>query len=135
MEPKFNELGEKLKDVKDIVIAKMDATANDGSPAFKVEGWVDDDDNDNGSDDNYDDDNYDDEDCDYDNDKYLDANDYVVFDDNDNSDNCHDCDDDNDNGNDDGNDDNYDDDNDNNYDDDDCDMIIRMALMIMMVKC
>lgn len=39
LEPKFNELGEKFKDVKDIVIAKMDATANDVPEPFKVEGF------------------------------------------------------------------------------------------------
>jgi len=39
LEPKYNELGEKLQGVEDIVIAKMDATANDAPPAFKVEGF------------------------------------------------------------------------------------------------
>lgn len=39
LEPKFNELGEKLKDVKDVVIAKMDATANDAPPPFEVQGF------------------------------------------------------------------------------------------------
>jgi len=39
LEPKFNELGEKLKDVKDVVIAKMDATANDVPPQYEVQGF------------------------------------------------------------------------------------------------
>ncbi|EDO31634.1 predicted protein [Nematostella vectensis] len=39
LEPKYNELGEKLQDVKDIVIAKMDATANDAPPNFSVQGF------------------------------------------------------------------------------------------------
>ncbi|XP_068693419.1 protein disulfide-isomerase A3-like [Montipora foliosa] len=39
LEPIYKELGEKVKDVKDVVIAKMDATANDVPPPFKVEGF------------------------------------------------------------------------------------------------
>jgi len=41
LEPKYNELGEKLKGagVKDIVIAKMDATANDSPPEYEVRGF------------------------------------------------------------------------------------------------
>ena len=40
LEPKYKELGEKLAGVKDIVIAKMDATANDVPPPYEVSGWV-----------------------------------------------------------------------------------------------
>lgn len=40
LEPKFNELGENLKDIKDVVIAKMDATANDVPQPFEVQGYV-----------------------------------------------------------------------------------------------
>jgi len=39
LEPKYNELGEKLKDVEDVVIAKMDATANDVPPQYQVSGF------------------------------------------------------------------------------------------------
>eukprot|EP00112_Aurelia_sp_Birch-Aquarium-sp1_P016266 Seg3673.1 transcript_id=Seg3673.1/GoldUCD/mRNA.D3Y31 product="Protein disulfide-isomerase A3" protein_id=Seg3673.1/GoldUCD/D3Y31 len=39
LEPKFNELGEKVGDNKDIVIAKMDATANGAPPNFPVSGF------------------------------------------------------------------------------------------------
>jgi len=39
LEPKFNELGEKLSGVKDVVIAKMDATANDAPSPFDVQGF------------------------------------------------------------------------------------------------
>jgi len=39
LEPKWNELAEKLKDVKDIVIAKMDSTANGAPPYFPVSGF------------------------------------------------------------------------------------------------
>lgn len=39
LEPKYTELGEKLKNVKDIVIAKMDATANSAHPSFSVTGF------------------------------------------------------------------------------------------------
>jgi len=39
LEPKYNELGEKLKEVEDIVIAKMDATANDVNAPFNVKGF------------------------------------------------------------------------------------------------
>merc|ERR1712212_641290 len=37
--PVYDELGEKFKDVKDIVIAKMDATTSDAPPEFKVSGF------------------------------------------------------------------------------------------------
>jgi len=37
--PIFDELGEKLKNEKDVVIAKMDATANDVPPQFTVTGF------------------------------------------------------------------------------------------------
>jgi len=39
LEPKWNELGEKFAGNKDIVIAKMDATANDAPPQFAVKGF------------------------------------------------------------------------------------------------
>jgi len=39
LEPKYVELAERLKDVKDVVIAKMDATANDVPPQYSVEGF------------------------------------------------------------------------------------------------
>lgn len=41
LEPKYNELGEKLKSagVTDVVIAKMDATANDSPPEYQVQGF------------------------------------------------------------------------------------------------
>lgn len=39
LEPKYTELGEKLAGVKDVVIAKMDATANDSPPQFDVQGF------------------------------------------------------------------------------------------------
>jgi protein disulfide isomerase family A protein 3 len=39
LEPTFNELGEALAGVKDITIAKMDATANDVPPPFEVSGF------------------------------------------------------------------------------------------------
>lgn len=39
LEPIYTELGEKLKDVKNLVIAKMDATANDSPhPEYQVAG-------------------------------------------------------------------------------------------------
>ncbi|XP_072038113.1 protein disulfide-isomerase A3-like isoform X2 [Amphiura filiformis] len=39
LEPKYNELAEKLKDDPNVVIAKMDATANDSPGAFDVRGF------------------------------------------------------------------------------------------------
>lgn len=39
LEPVYKELGEKLADVKDIVIAKMDATANDAPSPYEVSGF------------------------------------------------------------------------------------------------
>jgi len=39
LEPAYNKLAKALKDEKDIVIAKIDATANDIPPSFKVEGF------------------------------------------------------------------------------------------------
>ena len=39
LEPKYKELGEKLAGVNDIVIAKMDATANDVPPPYEVSGF------------------------------------------------------------------------------------------------
>jgi protein disulfide-isomerase A4 len=39
LEPVYNKLAKSLKDEKDIVIAKIDATANDIPPTFKVEGF------------------------------------------------------------------------------------------------
>ncbi len=39
LEPKYNELGEKLKDVEHVVIAKMDSTANDSPGQYAVSGF------------------------------------------------------------------------------------------------
>ncbi|XP_022107465.1 protein disulfide-isomerase A3-like [Acanthaster planci] len=39
LEPKYTELGEKLKDVEHVVIAKMDATANDSPAEYAVSGF------------------------------------------------------------------------------------------------
>jgi len=39
LEPKYNELGEKLANVKDVVIAKIDATANSVPPPYDVQGF------------------------------------------------------------------------------------------------
>jgi len=39
LEPKYLELGDKLKENKDIVIAKMDATANDAPSQYNVQGF------------------------------------------------------------------------------------------------
>ncbi|XP_065836430.1 protein disulfide-isomerase A3-like [Oscarella lobularis] len=39
LEPKYNELGEKLKSDPNIVIAKMDATANDSPSSYGVQGF------------------------------------------------------------------------------------------------
>ncbi|XP_069551509.1 protein disulfide-isomerase A3 [Brachyistius frenatus] len=39
LEPKYNELGEKLANDPNVVIAKMDATANDVPPPFEVSGF------------------------------------------------------------------------------------------------
>ncbi|XP_060078423.1 protein disulfide-isomerase A3-like [Ylistrum balloti] len=39
LEPKYNELGEKVKDISDIVIGKMDATANDVPSPYEVRGF------------------------------------------------------------------------------------------------
>lgn len=39
LEPKYTELGEKMKNVKDIVIAKMDATANGAPPNYSAGGF------------------------------------------------------------------------------------------------
>ncbi|VDM95864.1 unnamed protein product [Thelazia callipaeda] len=37
--PKYDELGQKLADESDVIIAKMDATANDVPPQFQVQGF------------------------------------------------------------------------------------------------
>ncbi|KAH3841036.1 protein disulfide-isomerase A3-like [Dreissena polymorpha] len=39
LEPKYKELAEKLKDESEVVIAKMDATANDVPPQYQVQGF------------------------------------------------------------------------------------------------
>ncbi|OWF46935.1 protein disulfide-isomerase A3-like [Mizuhopecten yessoensis] len=39
LEPKYNELGEKVKDISSVVIAKMDATANDVPSQYEVRGF------------------------------------------------------------------------------------------------
>lgn len=39
LEPKYKELGKKVKDTKTLVIAKVDATANDLPPEFPVQGF------------------------------------------------------------------------------------------------
>lgn len=39
LEPTYKELAKKMKPYKDLVIAKMDATANDAPPEFKAEGF------------------------------------------------------------------------------------------------
>lgn len=39
LEPKYTELGEKLAGVKDVVIAKMDATSNDSPSQYDVQGF------------------------------------------------------------------------------------------------
>lgn len=39
LEPKYKELGEKFQAVENIVIAKMDATANDSPPQYEVSGF------------------------------------------------------------------------------------------------
>ena len=40
LEPKYKELGEKMADEESVVIAKMDATANDVPPPYQVRGLV-----------------------------------------------------------------------------------------------